>query len=221
MADDGDGPTISPVASYDTAEGEQESVAFPGQAPLYGHFRANPKNTAGWTESYEWRFTHMDNQTSPWLIRYEQDTDVTFTKAGQYTIELWAVFTKGDERIEYTKAWWDEHDRLSCTVSESKLEMPNAFSPNGDGINDIYKAKSGYQSLIEFKATIYNRWGQVLYEWTDPADGWDGTYHGKDVAQGVYFVYVKAKGSDGITYNIKRDVNLLRGFTEGSSTADQ
>lgn len=38
---------------------------------------------------------------------------------------------------------------------------------------------------------------------------------GKDVAQGVYFVLVKAKGADGKEYNIKRDVNLLRGYTEG------
>ena len=42
---------------------------------------------------------------------------------------------------------------------------------------------------------------------------------GKDVAQGVYYVLVKAKGADGRTFNIKRDVNLLRGYTE-SSTAN-
>ena len=96
--------------------------------------------------------------------------------------------------------------------------MPNAFSPNGDGINDIYKAKDGYQSLTEFHAYIFNRWGQKLYEWTNPADGWDGKYKGKDVAQGVYYVPVKAKGADGKTYNIKRDVNLLRGYTEGTNT---
>ena len=45
----------------------------------------------------------------------------------------------------------------------------------------------------------------------------DGKYKGKDVAQGVYFVLVKAKGADGKTYNIKRDVNLLRGSTESTN----
>ena len=104
-----------------------------------------------------------------------------------------------------------------CTDEEdtktSVLLMPNAFSPNGDGINDIYKPKEGYQNIKEFHAYIYNRWGQKLFEWSDPATGWDGTYKGKPVKEGVYFCLVKAKGADGKTYQIKRDVNLLRGYT--------
>ena len=131
---------------------------------------------------------------------------------------LYATFTKGNDVIQYGQEYWSEQQPLRVTISESKLEMPNAFSPNGDGINDIYKAKDGYQSLTEFHAYIFNRWGQKLYEWTTPADGWDGKYKGKDVAQGVYYVLVKAKGADGKTYNIKRDVNLLRGYTEGTNT---
>ena len=131
---------------------------------------------------------------------------------------LYATFTKGNDVIQYGQEYWSEQQPLRVTISESKLEMPNAFSPNGDGINDIYKAKDGYQSLTEFHAYIFNRWGQKLYEWTNPADGWDGKYKGKDVAQGVYYVLVKAKGADGKTYNIKRDVNLLRGYTEGTNT---
>ena len=48
---------------------------------------------------------------------------------------------------------------------------------------------------------------------------WDGTYQGKDVKQGTYFVLVKAKGADGQTYNIRKDVNLLRGYTYGTSNS--
>lgn len=108
----------------------------------------------------------------------------------------------------------DEEDNTEETTKVSSLLMPNAFSPNGDGINDIYKPKDGYRNIEEFHAYIYNRWGQKLYEWTDPATGWDGTYRGKPVKEGVYFCLVKAKGADGVVYNIKRDVNLLRGYTE-------
>ena len=108
---------------------------------------------------------------------------------------------------------------IKVTVSESKLEMPNAFSPNGDQHNDTYKAKS-YQSLVEFHAYIFNRWGQKLYEWTDPAGEWDGTYNGKPVKDGVYFVLVKAKGADGIEYNIRRDVNLLRGYIDRAGNSN-
>ena len=49
------------------------------------------------------------------------------------------------------------------TPQVSSLLMPNAFSPNGDGINDIYKPKSGYQNITEFHAYIFNRWGQKLF----------------------------------------------------------
>ena len=103
----------------------------------------------------------------------------------------------------------------------SVLLMPNAFSPNGDGINDIYKPKYGYKNISEFHAYIYNRWGQKLYDWTDPSTGWDGTFHGNPVKDGVYFCLVKAKGADGKTYNIKRDVNLLRGYIENQMNSGE
>ena len=112
----------------------------------------------------------------------------------------------------------DDDTQASDTtvVLTSQLIMPNAFSPNHDQINDIYKVKE-YQNIVEFRATIFNRWGQKLYEWTKIDEGWDGTYRGKDVKQGTYFVLVKARGADGKTYNIRKDVNLLRGYTEGTS----
>ena len=104
----------------------------------------------------------------------------------------------------------------STVVLTSTLIMPNAFSPNHDTINDVYKVKE-HQNIVEFRATIFNRWGQKLYEWSNIEGGWDGTYRGKDVKQGTYFVLVKARGADGQTYTIRKDVNLLRGYTEGTS----
>jgi gliding motility-associated-like protein len=99
--------------------------------------------------------------------------------------------------------------------------MPNAFSPNGDGHNDIYRAKqSTLQSIVEFKATIFNRWGQKLYQWTDPHGGWDGKYNGKTVKDGVYFVNVVAKGADGTEYKIRKDVNVLTRYTENEGETD-
>ena len=210
-------PTINPTATYTSVDGEEtESNEMSGQAPLVGRFKANPTNVGDYNATYEWRFT-KEGETQPYLTRYEEETENTFTKAGSHSIVVYATFTKGNDVIQYGQEYWNEVSPLRITISESKLEMPNAFSPNGDGINDIYKAKDGYQSLVEFHAYIFNRWGQKLFEWTNPADGWDGKYKGKDVAQGVYFVLVKAKGADGKTYNIKRDVNLLRGFTESTN----
>lgn len=211
-------PTISPTATYVTDEGEEENSNMSGNAPLIGRFQANPQNVGEYSANYEWRFT-IDGESTPYLTRYEENTEYTFTKAGTHNIVVYATFINGNDTIAYTQEYWDEIGPMRVTISESKLEMPNAFSPNGDGINDIYKAKDGHQSIIEFHAYIFNRWGQKLYEWDDPAGGWDGKYNGKDVKQGVYFVLVKAKGADGRTFNIRRDVNLLRGYTEESGTS--
>ena len=178
-------------------------------------FRANPENVGSYSATYEWRFYLNSMESEPYLTRYEQDTEYTFTQAGGHYIVCYATFINGTDTVAYTKDYWEnEGQPLTCTVSQSRLEMPNAFSPNGDGHNDIYGAKDNYQSIVEFHAVILNRWGQKLYEWTDPAGGWDGTYKGHDVKQGVYFVVVKAKGADGIRYNIRKDVNLLRGYIE-------
>ena len=110
----------------------------------------------------------------------------------------------------------DDQASDSTVVLTSSLVVPNAFSPNHDKINDVFKVKN-YQNIVEFHAYIFNRWGQKLFEWTNLEDGWDGTYRGQDVKQGTYFVLVKARGADGQTYNIRKDVNLLRGYTEGTS----
>lgn len=209
-------PTINPTAIYITDEGEEENEAISASAPLTGRFLANPENIGAYSPYYEWRFT-LEGENEPYLTRYEENTEYTFTTAGSHSIVLYATFVNGNDTIAYTQEYWDEVGPLRATISESKLEMPNAFSPNGDGINDIYKAKEGYQSIVKFEAYIFNRWGQKIFEWNDPALGWNGTHKGKDVKDGVYFVLVKAKGADGRTFTIKRDVNLLRGYTESST----
>lgn len=215
-------PTISPSAFYLDEDGNlQEEPTKSGSAPLVGQFMANPSNTEGWACNYEWRFT-KNGSSDPYLVRYEENTEVTFTDAGQHDIVCYATFVSGNDTVQYTKDYWTEELMpLTCTIAQSKLEMPNAFSPNGDGINDIYRAKPSVQSIVEFHAVIYNRWGQKLFEWDDPKDGWDGTYNGSPVKDGVYYCNVKALGSDGVKYTFRRDVNLLRGFTESQSTATE
>ena len=221
LAQDDPRPTINPTAIFVNTSGEeQETNEYSGSAPIVGKFYANPSDVEGWNEYYEWRFTKEgDTSDEPYLIRYEQDTEYTFSDAGSHKIVCYALFTQGKDTIAFTEEYWtSEQEPIRITISESKLDMPNAFSPNGDDINDIYGAKEGWQSIVEFRAIIFNRWGQKIYEWTDPAGGWDGTWNGRDVKQGVYFVDVQAKGADGRRYHIRRDVNLLRGFREKDSS---
>lgn len=220
-------PKISPYAiAVDTIGNDKPGTSFSGSAPYTVRFYANAENTAGWNTYYEWRFYLQDlsgkESDTPFLVRYEEDTEYTFTKAGLNKIMCFAMFTNGTDTVRYTEDYWTDRDPLTVSISESRLEMPNAFSPNGDGFNEYYQAKGtqhgiGPQSIISFEAYIFNRWGQKLYSWTDCYTyeaGWDGTFHGKPVKQGVYFCLVKAKGSDGREYNIRTDVNLLRGYTE-------
>ena len=208
-------PTIAPSASFTDAEGnESQEQQFSGSAPIKAVFKANPKDADTWTAHYEWRFYTEGKADSPYLIRYDENTEFTFTTSGISYVVCYATFTKGNDVVAYIEDFWRDMPPFSVSISESKLDFPNAFSPNGDGINDVYKAKEGYQSIVEFHATIFNRWGQKLYEWNNPAGGWDGKSQGKDAKDGVYFVVVKAKGADGRKFNIKKDVNLLRKYTE-------
>jgi len=77
--------------------------------------------------------------------------------------------------------------------------LPNAFSPNGDGINDTYL---GGADMI-----ILNRWGQTLYEGNA---GWDGTHNGSPVSNGTYYVIFKFTDSQGGQHTMKEPVTLIR-----------
>ena len=193
---------ISAIYIDDNGVETETRTDFSGQAPLNVSFRANPQDMEGLNPTYEWHF-RMEGESKDIMVRYEENTDYTFTKAGKTYVTLYANLGNQER----------DSSRICVTISESKLLMPNAFTPNGDTHNDVYKAKE-YQSIVEFHAYIFNRWGQKLYEWTNPAEGWDGNYNGSPVKEGVYFVVVKARGADGIVYNIRKDVNLLRGFTK-------
>ena len=199
-----------PSGKFTDKEGEAGTIAagetYAGSAPLTVTFSANPPSGHDPATNYEWHFFNQNNTREAYLIRYDEDTEYIFTEAGTTRVVLYEILNGDTTR----------YNAINVSISESSLQMPNAFSPNGDGINDVYRAKPGYKSIVSFKAVIFNRWGQKLYEWDDPAGGWDGKYRGRDVAQGTYFVNVTAKGADGREFRIRRDVNLLRGYTQAA-----
>jgi len=65
------------------------------------------------------------------------------------------------------------------------LFFPNAFTPNDDGLNDIFKPFTA-APLEKYSLQIYNRWGQMVFTSNDPLKGWNGKYHGVDITPGVY-----------------------------------
>lgn len=207
--------TAAPTMTIVTADGtESEETAYEGSAPLKAHFKANPQDVGDYTPLYEWRIRRTTD-TSPFLIRYDEDIDYEFTESGAFVIELNISFVHGTDTLEFVM-----DSPFTVNVSESQLEFPNAFSPNGDGINDIFKAKEGYKSIVSFEAAVFSRWGKKLYEWRDLDGGWDGRSGGHDVPDGAYYLVVKARGADGRNYNIKKVINILRGYTEEGSTGN-
>lgn len=207
-----DYPNANPTMTYLDEEGmEVEDVQYDGSAPLVCTFKANPENVGSYTPLYEWQFRKMGEE-KPFLVRYEEDTQYTFAQSGAFQVELIVSFVQGNDTIAYQM-----DEPFTVTISESKLEVPNAFTPNGDGINDVFRVKEGYTSIVSFKAQVFSRWGKKLFEWNDPADGWDGCSGGSDVPDGAYYLLIEARGADGRRYHIKKTINILRGYTESGT----
>ena len=192
---------------------EEETLITGGEnytasAPLKVSFEANPNEEEGYTYAYEWIIYPADNPQDAILRRFEPETEYTFYEAGTFGVQLKITYSAIDGTSEPIE---EESEPIIIVISESSLKVPNAFSPNGDGVNDVYYIT--FQSLVKLDVSIFNRWGQRVCErnLSNIDQGWDGTYGGKEVSDGVYFIVVQAVGSDGIKYNIRRDINILRG----------
>ena len=224
-------PTVDPVGTfYSTNEdGEEETGDVNGtvrSVPFRVVFTANPTIPDGYKSQvwYEWTMWKSDEPGNILLRRNDETLEYDFRESGSFVVQLRAIFY-GEEGVseDYEFPQDDEDKKLiTFTVSESKLEFPNAISPNGDGRNDELKPKEGYKSIVSFHAAVFNRWGQKLYSWDDIHGSWDGKQGGKRVKDGVYFLVVSAKGGDGIDYNIKKAINVISGYNndEGQTGED-
>lgn len=214
-------PTCAPTAKFTylgASDPEpEEAESYSGSAPVLAQFEANPSGINGddgvalYSAHYEWKIYETAVPSNVLAHRSGENMETlefTFERSGSFTVELKATFIQGEDIISYPEEG-EEPPRFTVSIAESILEMPNAFSPNGDDWNEVYRAKDTHQSIIKFRATIFNRWGQRLYSWDDVNGGWDGKVNGKVVKDGVYFVNVEALGADGREYHIRKDVNVL------------
>lgn len=212
-------PNVSPTATYTTSDGEETDDATSGQsAPLTGLFMANPSDIGDYEVRYEWKVYEPGKEDAPLVHRFEENLEYTFTQSGSFRVQLYATFVLDGDTIQYPEE--GEETPFVVSISESKLEFPNAFSPNGDGYNDILKAKDGYQSIVKFEASVFNRWGHKLYSWSNPAEGWDGKAGGKTVSDGAYFLVVNAMGADGRKFKFRKTINVLTRLREQDQVVD-
>lgn len=101
-------------------------------------------------------------------------------------------------------------DGLFIKVYEGpEYYLPNAFTPNGDGLNDIFRPiPSGMKSTEYFR--IYNRAGQLVFQTNKWLEGWDGKYKGRDALQGTYVWMIRGRDANGSLVEKKGTVILLR-----------
>lgn len=188
--------------SYDVVNGtltanfDADNVT--GFVPLTVNFTNNSSSTNGNTGvNSAWNFGNGTSVTYSTVA----GASALYTQPGTYTITLYA--TKGTCMESVSKVI-----RLDIP---SALTIPNVFTPNNDGANDIFFVKA--TNLGEITAVIFDRWGHKVYEVTSDTGNieWDGkNLQGKDAAEGTYFFSIKATGKDGSPYDKKGTINLYR-----------
>ncbi len=95
------------------------------------------------------------------------------------------------------------------TYPETLPYIPNAFSPNQDGLNDVFKLQ-GVAYTMRFRMQIFNRWGEMLFETTDLNQAWDGRFNNVDVPPGVYMYKINYVTLQGRFVQKFGDLTLLR-----------
>jgi gliding motility-associated-like protein len=116
------------------------------------------------------------------------------------TYYVWGLAENGCRNIDSVRVNIDYRDNLF---------VPSAFTPNGDGKNDVFKvANLTFQRLQEFR--VFNRWGQEIFSTTDVKKGWDGTWKGVPQDMGAYQYLVKVAYPDGLIETYKGNVTLIR-----------
>lgn len=186
---------------YETIETKADFEFDPseGPSPLTVSFTNKSTNATAFNWYFDYTITGMDGIPQD----LTENPEHVFSVPGTYVVALRTFSQQGcsDVFINIDNP---------VVVSPSSLEVPNVFSPNDDGINDLFIVS--HNSLKQFHGIILNRAGQKVFEWTDPDKGWNGKHSsGNDATPGAYFYIIKGVGWDGKKYEIKGTMYLFRG----------
>ncbi|MBS1651710.1 MAG: gliding motility-associated C-terminal domain-containing protein [Bacteroidetes bacterium] len=148
--------------------------------------------------TYNWQIDNLVNTV-------EVHPKITFPKAGDYQVTLTANSAKGcTSKITKTIS----------VINEYGVYIPNTFTPNGDGLNDVFlPVFSPYGlDLSVYELEVFDRWGELMFHTNDPKVGWAGTKYNKgtDDKEDVYIYKIKYKDATGKTHNKTGHVTLLK-----------
>ena len=141
-----------------------------GEAPLAVNFT----NTSVGATTYNWDFGNGSNSNN-------QNPNAVFNTSGTYTVTL----------ISSSSTCSDTATKIIIVEDGFTIEIPNVFTPNQDGVNDVFYIKiKGVKSVT---GNIFNRWGQLLYSWEKLNAVWDGkAINGESCPDGTYFYMINA-----------------------------
>lgn len=155
---------------------------------------------------YDFNLSASGGETYQWYpAEYLSNTNIAnpttnFPDTGYYSYVVRITSAEGCEG----------YDTMNIlVVKEPSILMPNAFSPNGDGLNDEFKPKIVGYPFIDY-LRVYNRYGEQVFVSYTHNIGWDGTYKGKPADMGVYFYILSVRTLAGESYIQKGDVTLVR-----------
>lgn len=161
--------------------------------------------------SIEGKFVNFSNKSTNYIsslwnfgwennISTDENPSYTYTDSGGYDVKL---------VVQNSIGCIDSITKTLRISSGIIFYVPNAFTPNGDGINDTFSFLG--LEIEEFKMIIYNRWGEEVFSSEDINRSWDGkTFSGNQAPEGVYSYLVYAEGYDGKKINTSGNITLLK-----------
>ncbi len=184
------------VSASQLTGGNEDGMELGGSAPAEICFSAAVSDGVVYTE---WQISD-DESFGRIEYRYnDREATHTFRESGRSYARF--VCANGDGSCSY------ESEATAIEIGESMMKCPNAFSPDGDGVNDEWRVRS--RSIVEFDCRIYDRQGREVAHLTSAEQGWDGRRGGKKAKAGVYYYVIRAKGSDGKVYEKSGDINII------------
>lgn len=194
-----DAPDASPyiINRSDSLSVADHSIQGPGPFTVRFEAEIDPAVSTYfvWQIATDASFSRIEHQY------HELTIDYYFDQTGTYYARFVTANSDASQETQSTI--------YTIRVTESELLVPNLITPDSpNGSNQVFLVR--YKSLRSFEMWIYNRWGNQLFHTKDPSQGWDGTAHGKRVPTGAYYYLIKAEGTDGIRYQKKGDINVLR-----------
>lgn len=174
------------------------------------YFDLNWQNYIGWAEGVSnWKLERQYH-AFPWSIVGQTSSSVMTLRDGNldydwggywYRVTASEFVKSGDHAPETSESNW------IYLYQPPELWVPNAFTPEGNGINDVWGTVPVF--VRNYNMRVYNRWGQKVWESTDKKQQWDSFVNGVKPADGVYAWYVIFDGWDDKTYKMTGTVTLL------------